>query len=244
MVQLGDMLLCNDSELVAFPRSLKNIKEVDLLRSVYHHPQGNTHKETVHQLGWLFPEVEILQQNSDFAILRTCPGISLHAAHYIVGYADDLRFRSSGLKGLFMHNLPSGDIDFESEPFWYILQWLNRIDEGFHRVQGDLLLREIREGWEIEDFTLKEKEESPNSLFNQSCITLGNGHELSGRLTAVASDEGADPNQRAIAKTDKDRELHIRHREHDTTGRTSKAKKYYETGLQRRGRDTGSGGGD
>lgn len=229
-----------DSNFLSFPNSLARIKEDALFQSVSLNPQGENHRETIGNLLRRLPEVEILQQASDFAVVRTCPGIHLRNAHYIVGYADDFR-------GLFIHNVPSGDIELSSEPLWYILQWMNRTEEGFHRVQGDLLLRDIREGWEIEQILEEEKE----GMFHEehSFVTIGNGHEIYGKATRPTSSyaDAPDPDPRALTKTEEKHErvskLQVRHREHAEVNRESKRKTYREIGLQRRGRDTGGGGG-
>ena len=218
--------VCSD-----FPKTLADIKEADLMKAVYHYPQGQSHKNTVASILYQSPEVEILQQSPDFAILRTCPG-------------------------LFLHNVPSGDIELGSEPLWYILQWLNRTDEGFHRVQGDLLLRDIREGWEIEEIQSKEKDldvagRDDMGMFSEQCpISIGNNHDIFGAVTRPTSaNENPDPDPRLLAKTEVQKnnfpkKLNVRHREHPEISRDSKKKVYREIGLQRRGRDNREGGGD
>lgn len=218
----------------SFPRSLNRLNAKEILAAIKHRPQGDVHSNIVEEIVDHSPEAEILQQNSDFAILRVCPGRFRNVGHYIIGYADE--------RGLFIHNVPSGDIDLCSEPMWYILQWLNRREEGFHRIQGDLLLRKIKDPWEIEQIELKEKEEPP--FFHAPYypgVTLGNGHNIEGTVTAVQDDNGRDP--RVIAKVGGKRgektskEVRVRHREHREVHRRSEKKEYHEAGMQKRGED-------
>jgi len=143
---------------------------------------------------------------------------------------------------------------------WFIIQWLNRAEDGFHRVQGDLLLRTIKDPWEIEQIELLEKEEpddlSDNERYFQNSlqgdyrqVQLGNNHKFEGMVSKVLNnDTRTDP--RVVAKTGKKEDkkrtrerVRITHQEHSHVERSSKRKKLRETAMQRRGED-GSWGGD
>lgn len=220
-----------------FPRTLLGLNELQLLRAVHSFPQDySTQTDILRNVFARDVEAEITNRNPDYAIMRVCPtGHQSRTSHWLIGYADD--------NGLFIHNLPEGNIDYCSEPIWYILQWINRIDEGFQRVQGDLLLRDIKEGWEIERLEREEKEDK--NFFNPTNHRIGNRHELAGMIATVASENIESDAPAATAKTSKEKPIEITHPHHQRVRRESKQRKYKEVALQKRGRETPYGeGGD
>ena len=227
-----------------WPQSFENLTARAILSSIIRYPQGFSHDRTVRSFGYPC-DVEVLQQNHDYAIIRVAgqgPGYTNQIpTFWLVGYADS---------NLFIHSLPKGDIDYVSEAFWYILSYLNRREEGFHRVQGDLLLRKIVKGWEFEELQLLEKE-TPSTFLPRSAedrFQVGNNHQLLGVLSVVQA--GSD-GPRTTARTGRTRErehaptdLQVHHVEHGEIRRTSLKPEYQEVALQRADENNGVRVGD
>jgi hypothetical protein len=214
-----------------FPKTLLGLNELQLLGAVQANPQDwDTQRRILDTILVRDIEAEIIQRNPDYAIMRICPtGRNMLNSHWLIGYADD--------RGLFIHNLPEGNIDYCSEPMWYILQWINRIEDKFERVQGDLLIRDIKDGWEIERLEREEKE-NPH-LFE--CYTyphpsIGNRHEILGEVAATSSEAIEDDAPAATVKLSKGKPLTIEHRTHQRVRRATAKKEFKEVALQRRGK--------
>lgn len=217
------------------PKSLSNLKSIELLRAIDRFPQGRGHIDTVRSFVDRQVDAEILQQNHDYAVLRIN---QIHwpnkPSHWLCGYSD--------VRGLFIHNLPFGAMDYCSEPMWYILSYVNRREDGFRRVQGDLLIRDIKEGWEIEE--LRELEKEFEGFFKKRNAPIGNRHIIEGYVTdVVANDNRTD--EKVITKTEKKERVRIRHDEHRPVEKVSNKTEYNEIELQERGEEQPFGqGGD
>lgn len=213
------------SHYISKPRSFRDLNALDLLTSVYRYGEGRDQKNNAEELattsGGMKVEAEVLQQCHDYALLRVNPTFWVQTPSvWLAGYSD---------RGLFLHSMPYGDIDYESESFWHILEYLNRHDEGFHRVQGDLLIRKLAP-WEAEDIkTLSDEDEH---YFSKNGIALGNNHRVYGESSSISNDE--QNGDRAIVRTKKRERTRIDHGSHPSIEYSSNTEDLKEIGMQRR----------
>lgn len=223
-----------EQDFCSMPKSLLNIDPLELVNAIYKYPQGSGTTHTVLYNLNHGSEIEIVNQNHDYAVLRMSPSPLLNRgvpAHWLTGFSD---------RDLFLHAMPYGDIDYSSEPWWYILNYLNRKDQGYERLQGDLLFRKF-DDWEHENMVNLLKED-PYLIQDHTYTVLGNSHNVCGSSSQPKNDDSG--GQKITTRTRERECVNVNHNEHPPANWESDKEEFQEVGMQRRDKRMPNGGKD